>query len=138
MVTLLFPRIGVGLYVIKDGKVLMGKRKGIFAPGMWCAPGGKVEYGEDPADTAVREAREEAGVDVCDIRLIGYTNDILDENDGHWVTLSFAAKWAAGEPTVCEPDKCEQWVWASWDELPEPQFISLRNFIKKGYNPFTS
>lgn len=132
------PRIGVGLYIIKDGKVLMGKRKGSFAAGEWCAPGGKVETGEDPEQTAVRETAEETGVQVKDLRFIGYTNDIHEGEAGHWITLNFAADWAAGEVRVCEPDKCEEWVWASWDDLPEPRFLSLRNFIKKGYNPVTS
>lgn len=133
----MYPRIGVGLYVIKDGMVLMGKRKGNFAPGMWCAPGGKLEYGEEPAVAAEREALEEASVVVKDIRFIGYTNDITDDGQ-HWVTFGFAADWESGDPRVCEPDKCEEWRWVVWDGLPEPQFASLRNFVKKGYNPVTS
>jgi len=38
---------------------------------------------------------------------------------------------------VMEPDKCSEWEWFSWDELPEPLFLSTRNFVNTGYNPLT-
>ena len=136
--TMNIPRLGVGIYIIRDGKVLIGKRKGNLEPGTWCSPGGKVEWGEEPADTAVREALEESGVSVKNVRFVGYTNDWDELKQHHYITLAYVADWASGEPRVCEPDKCEEWGWYSWDALPEPQFIGLRKFVEKGYNPVTS
>lgn len=135
-----YPRVGVALYIVKDGKVLLGKRKSPLGQGegTWASPGGKVEWGEEPLETARREALEEAGVTAANIRFVGYTNDWDEVAQHHYVTLAFAGEWESGAPTVCEPDKCEEWGWFAWCALPQPHFIGLRNFLKKGYNPVTN
>lgn len=133
------PKVGVGIYIVKDGKVLIGRRKGGLGPDTWCAPGGKLEMYEDPSEAAAREALEETGVEVEDVRFIGFTNDIDEETEHHYVTLQFGARWKAGEPSLMEPEKFhDEWHWAEWSSLPEPQFIGLRKFIEKGYNPLNS
>jgi hypothetical protein len=35
-----------------------------------------------------------------------------------------------------EPEKCAEWAWFSWDDLPQPLFIPIQNLFKQGYNPF--
>lgn len=55
---------GCGVIVIKDGKVLIGKRKD---NGKICGPGGHIEAGETPEDAAIRETREEFGVNIANI-----------------------------------------------------------------------
>ena len=129
-----YPGVGIGVYVRKDGKVLMGLRKGRYAPGDWCAPGGKMEMNESPEECARRETREEAGIEIENLRFITITNDIHPVGT-HYVTISYVADWKSGEVRVMEPDKCAEWEWFSWDELPEPLFLSTRNFVKTGYNP---
>src|ERR1700691_3579701 len=124
------PRVGTGIWVIKDGKVLMGKRISKFAYGEWCAPGGKVDLNEDPLECVLRETMEEAGVAVKNIRFVAYTNDIHSDVGTHYITLFFVADWKSGEARVMEPDKFETWGWFAWDELPEPMLLSDRNFIE--------
>ena len=58
------PNIGVGVIVVRDGKVLVVQRGREPGAGTWAFPGGRLELGETLAEAAVREAREETGLDV--------------------------------------------------------------------------
>ncbi len=49
------PRVGIGVMVMKDGKVLLGKRKGSHGAGEYAWPGGHMEYMESFEDVAKRE-----------------------------------------------------------------------------------
>ena len=53
------PKVGVGVAVVKDGKVLLGKRKNAHGEGTWSFPGGHLEYKESWEDCAIRETLEE-------------------------------------------------------------------------------
>ena len=130
------PGVGIGVYVRKDGKVLLGKRKG-FGEGTWCSPGGKLEMNESPEECARRETREETGIEIENLRFIAVTNDVYREVGSHFVTISYVADWKVGEVELTEPDKFEKWDWFAWEELPEPLFFATRNFVDTGYNPFT-
>ena len=129
-----YPGVGIGVYVRKEGKILFGLRKGVYAAGDWCAPGGKMEIGETPEECAVREVREEAGIEIENLRFVTITNDIHPVGT-HYVTICFVADWKSGDVRVMEPDKCETWEWFSWEALPKPLFLSTENFLKTGFNP---
>jgi 8-oxo-dGTP diphosphatase len=131
-----YPGVGVGVYVLRDGKVLLGLRKGGYRSGTWCAPGGKLELYEDLFACAERETLEECGVRIENIRFVGVTNDIDQEFDSHYLTVAVAADWKAEEASLTEPDKFDKWEWFPWNRLPEPLFPSTRNFVEAGYNPF--
>ena len=130
-----YPGVGVAVYIRKEGKILLGKRKSVHGREQWCAPGGKLEMNELLEDCARRETLEETGLEVQDLKLIGVTNDIWKDIGTHYITVSFVADWQGGEARVIEPDKCEQWEWFEWGKFPEPLFLSTRNFINSGYNP---
>ncbi len=131
------PGVGVGIYVRKDGKVLIGQRKGIHAPGTWCAPGGHLELGESWEDCARREVMEEAGIEIDNVHLGNVTNDIYPDGK-HYVTIQMIADWKSGEPRVLETEKMERWEWRDFNDVPEPRMLSFENFAKSGYNPLTS
>ena len=57
------PTVGVAVILLKDDELLLVKRAGSY-PGMWCIPCGHVEYDEDVRAAAVREFKEETGLDV--------------------------------------------------------------------------
>ena len=130
-----YPGVGVAVYIRKEGKVLLGKRKGGHGAGEWCSPGGKMEMNEAPEACAVRETREETGLEIGNMRFVGITNDIWSDIGTHFVTVSYVADWKSGEVTLMEPDKFESWQWFAWDALPKPLFLSTRNFIAAGYDP---
>ncbi len=129
------PKVGVGVIIIKDNKVLLGIRKNAHGQGEWCFPGGHLEMGETPEQCAVRETREETGLEIKNLRRGPYTNDIFSK-ENHFITLFIIADYDSGVPDVKEPDKCEKWEWFSWNELPEPLFLPIKNLLKNGYNPF--
>ena len=77
------PRVGVAILVTKENQVLLMKRKGIHGHGTWSTPGGHLEFGESPEQGAAREAKEEVGLDVVDIRFRAVTNDLFEETGKH-------------------------------------------------------
>jgi 8-oxo-dGTP diphosphatase len=130
------PKVGIGVVVVKDGKVLLGKRKNVHGEGCWCFPGGHLEFKETPEECAKREVLEETGLSVKNLRRGLYTNDIFEEENKHYVTLLVVADYDAGELKLTEPEKCERWEWFEWKKLPRPLFLPIRNLIEGGYNPF--
>jgi 8-oxo-dGTP diphosphatase len=128
------PRVGVGVLILKDGKVLLGKRGFSHGIGSWCPPGGHLEFGESLEDCARREVLEETGIRISNIRFVTATNDIFEEGK-HYITLHILADWESGEPKVMEPDKLESLQWFAWESLPEPLFLPVQNLLKQGFKP---
>jgi len=129
------PKVGVGVIVIKDGKILLGKRKGTHGEGSWAFPGGHLEFGERLEDCAKREVMEETGITIKNIKKLTFTNDIFKEENKHYITIFMTANHDSGEPMIMEPEKCECWEWYDWNNMPSPLFLPIENLIKKGYSP---
>ena len=128
-------KIGVGVMLMKSGKVLMGKRSptsnGAFdGANTYNFPGGKWEPGEDLITTAYRETKEETGVEINkhQLELISLSEDIY--KDSRFLTIGFLAKDFTGEPRATEPEETPQWGWYSLDDLPKPLFIPTENLIE--------
>ncbi|MGM5487995.1 MAG: nucleotide triphosphate diphosphatase NUDT15 [Nanobdellota archaeon] len=132
------PKIGVGVIVIKDGKVLMGKRKNAHGDGSWSFPGGHLEFNETVEECAMREVSEETGISLKNMRKGPFTNDIFEKERKHYVTLYVVSDFAAGQVTVMEPDKFETWDWFEWNNLPQPLFIPIQNLLQKDFDPLGS
>ena len=130
------PKVGVGVFVIKDGKILLGKRKNAHGVGCWSCPGGHLEYNEAWKDCAIREVREETGIEIKNLYFGTATNDIFEKEDKHYVTLFMISNFASGEVKVMGPDKCEKWDWFTWDKLPQPLFLPINNLLKTKFSPF--
>jgi 8-oxo-dGTP pyrophosphatase MutT (NUDIX family)/predicted house-cleaning noncanonical NTP pyrophosphatase (MazG superfamily) len=104
------------------GKVLLGKRQGTgYADGEWqIMPSGHLEDGESVHDTAIREAREELGIELsaADLETVHVMHH---RNPGGTARIGmfFAARRWHGEPVNAEPGKCAALAWHSLDDLPE-------------------
>ena len=129
------PHVGVGTLIFKDGKILLGHRKGAHGAGEWAPPGGKLDFGEDLFKCAKREVEEEAGIHIKNLRLGPYTNDIFESDDLHYITIFILADYEYGTVEIKEPHKCSEWRWVEWDNLPQPLFLTIRNLKKQGYTP---
>jgi len=124
------PKIGVGVYILnKQNQLFLMKRAGKFAPGTWCPPGGKVEYGEIFFATGIRETKEESNVTVKELELIGVTDDFYPEGE-HYVTLHLKAVKYSGQPKIMEPEKCIEIKWFDLGKLPKNLLLSTSNFLK--------
>lgn len=123
------PLVGVVLVVRKEGKILLHKRLSKHAYGYYGAPGGHLEYGEEFADCALRELKEEAGDDlrVSPPKYATTINAIYPES--HYVTVIMLSAWVSGEPIVTEPDKNEGWGWYAPSEIPGKLMIALDKYL---------
>jgi 8-oxo-dGTP diphosphatase len=131
------PLVGVAVIIMKDRKVLLGKRKISHGAGTWAFPGGHLEFNETIEDCARREVFEETALYVKNIRYGTFTNDIFREEAKHYVTLFVVSEYCHGVLELKEPDKCEKWDWFHWGLFPEPLFLPLKNLLKQGFEPET-
>lgn len=130
------PKVGTGVLILKDNKVLFGQRTSPLGKGTWCPPGGHLEFFETFEECVKREAFEETGVEIDNVKFFTVTNDIFKEENKHYVTIIFTASLKSGIPELKEPDKWVEWKWFSWDDLPSPLFLPIENLKRKGYDPF--
>ncbi len=131
-------QVGIGVMIIKDGKVLLGKRKGKHGAGEYAWPGGTFEYMESFEDSAKREVMEEAGIEIENVRFLRLYN-LKTYAPRHYVDIGLVADWKSGEPQLLEPEKCEGWAWYDMDNLPEPLFSTIDTYFeayKGGRNYF--
>ncbi len=115
------PKVVVGVMILKDNKVLLGKRKGSHGEGEYAFPGGHLEYMESFTDCARREVNEECGIEIDNIRF-QYLANITKYAPKHYTHIGLVADWKSGEPKVLEPEKSESWDWYDMDNLPQPIF----------------
>jgi 8-oxo-dGTP diphosphatase len=121
------PKVGVGVLLMKDNCLLLGKRKNAHGAGTWSLPGGHLEYGESFAACASREVYEETGLICEDVILHAITNDVFTKEMKHYVTIFMKATSFSGNLEVKEPQKCSEWKWFSLQNLPENIFLPLKN-----------
>lgn len=121
-------RVGVGVFIIDDqNRVLLGYRVGSHGAGTWGLPGGHVEYGEQPLETARREVLEETGMELGHIwsySMIPYVTNIYPDEHKQYITLYFVAEHLGHQPCVMEPRKCIEWRWFPLHALPDALFES--------------
>lgn len=123
------PKVGIGILIFKNGRVLLGKRKGSHGEGEYAFPGGHLEYMESFEDCAKRETTEECGIKIRNIRFQLLSN-ITKYAPKHYVHVGLIADWKSGEPKLLEPEKIESWGWYDLDKLPSPLFEPCIQAIK--------
>ena len=129
----------VGVALLREGRVLAARRSGPPAlAGLWEFPGGKVEPGEDPRVTAVREIVEELR---CTIEVTGWVDadvDVLADASselGSGIVLSVAtARLVDGDPVPIEHDavrwlRADQLDEVSWAAADLPFLESVRRLL---------
>jgi len=122
------PGVGCGAAIVRDGLLLLVKRKRAPEAGCWNLPGGKVDFGERIADAILREIREEVGVKIELTRPLGVV-EMIGVDDQHWVSPIYLAELVSGEPLNREPGKHEAILWARLDAPPSPLALAAREAI---------
>jgi ADP-ribose pyrophosphatase YjhB (NUDIX family) len=109
----------VSAAIFRDGRVLIVRRGRPPAHGLYTLPGGGVELGETLEQAVVREVREETGLAIAPLALVGFREAIARDAAGkierHFVILPFAARWVAGE--IALNDELAEAQWRTLDEL---------------------
>ena len=130
------PQVGVTVLVVKENRVLLGRRIGSKpGTGMYQTPGGHLENQESFDACIKRELQEEVGIEIDRVTFLGLTN-VRQFPPNHFVLVAFAAEWKSGEVQNCEPDKCEAWGWYDMENLPLPMTpateSAIKSFLKQG------
>lgn len=121
--------VGFGVMLLKNGKVLLGKRHEdpekasslLNGAGCWTMPGGKLHFAESFEDGGKRETMEETGIQLNNIEVMCVNNDIVES--AHFVTIGLMSQDFEGNPKVMEPDEITQWNWFDIDNLPSPMYF---------------
>lgn len=122
------PKVGVGVAVIEEGKLLLVRRLMNPEKGKWSLPAGFVDQGEDPKATAVREAREETGLVVK----VGDVIDVFFNSSGAGgasIFILYRAQWVEGE--LKAGDDADDARFFARDDMPELAFLSTRAVVAR-------
>lgn len=125
-----YPRVGVGAFILDENEMaLLVLRKKSPEAGCWSIPGGRVEFMETIEDALKRELKEELGIKVKIINLLGVTNHIIEEENIHWVSPVFLVKIEEGELKNLAPDETQKYSWFSISNLPENTTITAKSAV---------
>jgi ADP-ribose pyrophosphatase YjhB (NUDIX family) len=108
------PLVGVGAVIIKDGRLLLEKRKNDPGRGKWSIPGGLVELGESLEQTVLREVKEETGLEVEQPEHIDVVDNIDRDESGrvryHFVILDYYVRVRGGSANAASDAEELRWV----------------------------
>lgn len=110
------PQLAVSAAIFRDDKVLLTRRARSPAKGFYSLPGGRVEFGESLHQALAREVDEETGLDIAIVGLAGWREVLpVEPGAGHYLIISFAARWAGREPIL--NDELDDYRWIAPDRL---------------------
>ncbi|KAI3970974.1 hypothetical protein MKX01_024621 [Papaver californicum] len=122
------PKVGVGVFVVKGNKTLLGRRQSSIGDSTFFP----TCVGESFEECVLREVKEETGLDINNIEFL----------TSHYVVILMRTKMVDSqqEPQNLEPKKCDGWVWCQWDDenIPRPLFKPLQILVDRGFNPFSA
>ncbi|MGW5116475.1 NUDIX hydrolase [Streptomyces noursei] len=101
--------------IVHEGRVLMVRRRVSEGKLSWQFPAGEVEPGESPADAAVRETKEETGLDVSAAKLLG---ERVHPATGRLMSYT-ACEVVSGTAHVADDEELAELAWVAHDEIPE-------------------
>ncbi len=117
------------IILIKDGKVLLGRRQNTgFRDGWYGLPAGHLDGGESVRQGCAREAKEEIGITVKpeDLSVVHVMHRKMDDER---FDFFMTASHYEGEPRNCELDKCDDLSWFPLDTLPENTIPYIREVL---------
>ena len=127
------PRVGVGAFIAHAEELLLMRRAKPPEAGAWSIPGGKVEPGETLQDAAVRETREEVGLDVEVTRLLDLTQYFILDSGNHWIAPSFLCRLLGSSTKIFAGEEAQEVGWFPLNELPHPLTRTTRAALTAYY-----
>lgn len=127
-------RVGVGVVIVINNRVLLGKRINSHVDSTWSFPGGHLEFWESWQDCAIREVKEETNLDIKNPFFLTATNDIFKKENKHYNTIFMLCDEVSWKLKNREKHKFEKFDWFEIDNLPRPLFLPIQNLFQKGKN----
>ena len=129
------PVPAVGVVCFRGDEVLLIRRGRPPRAGQWSLPGGRIEPGERAVDAALRELREETGVEADILGLIEVVDGLFP--DHHYVLIDYAARWVSGDP-VAGDDAADAAFVPIQEALARVDWSETRRILAMGYQRFAS
>ena len=105
------PQLAVSAVIFRDDKVLVLRRAKSPGNGFYSLPGGRVEFGESLLTALHREVDEETGLRIEIAGLAGWREVLPGTGGGgHYLIMSFAARWIGGEPRLNYENDDFKWL----------------------------
>jgi 8-oxo-dGTP diphosphatase len=105
-----YPQLAVSAAIFRDDKVLLVRRAKSPANGLYSLPGGRVEFGESLHTALHREVDEETGLRIEIAGLAGWREVLPGTGRGHYLIMSFAARWIGQEPRLNSEHDDFKWL----------------------------
>jgi 8-oxo-dGTP diphosphatase len=110
------PQLAVSAAIFRDDRILLVRRARSPAKGFYSLPGGRVEFGETLHAALHREVDEETALKIDIVGLAGWREVVPGTaGGGHYLIMSFAARWRAGEPVL--NDELDDFRWLAPDAI---------------------
>ncbi|MDE2717916.1 MAG: NUDIX domain-containing protein [Chloroflexota bacterium] len=126
--------VAVHLLLVRDSKILMLRRYNTgYQDGNYSVVAGHIDGGEELKTAMIREAREEAGIDIspADLTVVGVIHLMEDDE---YVSFFLHASRYSGDVVNREPDKCDDLTWFDLDDLPPNTIPYVRRAIQNYRN----
>ena len=141
------PIAGVGVCVLKQNKILLARRRNPPKVGEWSLPGGVQEVGETIKECALREVKEETGLNVRILKLIDTVDSIIFDDSGkikyHYILIDFVAEPISGNLLAGDDASDVKWfyknqiidlkIWDQTKKVVSQAFDSINQSKKNCY-----
>ncbi len=136
------PRPTAGVVCIRGGEVLLIKRGNPPRQGQWSLPGGRIEWGETTEAAALRELKEETGVEAELLGLIDVVDGVMTSRETgeitrHYIMIDYAARWTAGE-VVAGDDAADARFFTLAEAMTVVEWEETRRVIQEGFDRFSA
>lgn len=131
------PVPAVGVICFRGAEVLLIRRGQAPRLGEWSLPGGRIEPGEAVLDAALRELREETGVEADILGLVEVVDGLFPEHGRHYVLIDYAARWRSGQ-VVAGDDAAEAGFFSMDDALALVGWDETRRVILEAWRRFVA
>lgn len=125
------PIIGVGVLVWREQQILLGQRITEGQESCWQFPGGHLEENESVLACARREVLEETGLNIKELRHLGFTDEQFEVAQQKYITLLVSCEYKSGKAERLEPEKCAGWQWFDFQKLPASLFVPITSFLSQ-------
>ncbi|XP_019176279.1 PREDICTED: nudix hydrolase 1-like isoform X1 [Ipomoea nil] len=131
-------KIAVAVFLLNGNKVLLRRRISSSGNNSFALPGGELEFGESFEECAVREVKEETGLDIETTEIYTVVNNVIAENvQVVCILLRAILVDPAQVLQNLEPEESGGWEWYDWNELPKPLFGPFEEVLPYRLKPFS-